>query len=189
MPLVKAPPAQTRVPVGSGASGSGPDAPSLTTAVRSLPERFRSVVNRSDDLADIRRRPQVGAATAMEHLLCVGDLLRQVGDRLEQLSADARPLKGRLNRCERIGGYHAWDPEMVLAVFRSEAERVGRIGRELAGDQRLPEACRRGLALIAAELVERLVRESDEHLQEAELAMMGSEPSTVRGDQRVEPVR
>jgi hypothetical protein len=183
VPLVKAPPAHTEAAVGSDASVSDPVAPSLTSAVRSLPERFRSIVDRSDDPADLGRRPWMDAATAMEHLLCVGDLLHRAGDRLEQLVADARPLKGQLNRYERVAGYHAWDPEMVLTVFRSEAERVARSGRELAGDKRLPVACRRGLALIAADLVDRLVQESDKHLVEAEHAVAASASGTA-GERR-----
>jgi len=180
MPLIQTTPVHTCGPE-SPSGPSTPQTPSLTTAVRGLPERFRWLMNASADPTGLERRPDPDAATAMEHLGCVRDLLHSAGDRLERLAADSRLVEGRLVRCERIGGCHAWDPEVVLAVLGAEAERVARIAGGLASDERLPVACRRGLSLIAAELVDHLVREGEEHFRQAQLAMAAPESRMAQG--------
>ena len=180
MPLIETPPVRT-YGLESPSGPSNAEAPSLTAAVRALPERFRWLVNASVDPAGLERRPAPDAATAMEHLACVRDLLHSASDRLERLAADSRLVEGGLAHCERIGGYHGWDPEVVLAVLGAEAERMARIAEGLASDERLPVASRRGLALIAAELVDHLVRESEEHFRQAELAMAAPESRMAQG--------
>lgn len=147
----------------------------LIDAVRSLPERFRTLFtglsletpleNRS------RQRPSLHAPTAVEHLICVREALEDAGNLIERVAHDARPVPVRARVAEPIGGYNRWRPEELLSGLAAESERLARIMGDLTNDGSLPEDVRVGLQLIAGELLRQIMGDATAHLSEAGFAM------------------
>lgn len=144
-------------------------------AVRSITGHFRKLfAGFSGDEAGadrIERRPAVGSPSAVEHVLCLRDLLHATTDRLERLSRDARPVRQGAHLYQPVAGYHRWELEEVLRNLGAEAERLARAAERLSADDGMPAGIRHGVESIAAELLRQVLRHGAVELDETEFAL------------------
>lgn len=147
--------------------------------VRSLPNRSRELLaaQRSVDKSGRERdggRGNPRPPTAIERLLCITDLVQATADHLERLAVDVRPLEARCRIFEPVAGYHRWDPDAVVSALVAASGRLAQVAEEVALDNRLPPRVRRGVALIAVELLAHVAAEGARQLSLAELALRSS---------------
>lgn len=156
-------------------SGGGPKASGAAlaemTAIRSQMADLRTLLGTCLEPAGTARihgRSSPECPTVVEHALYLRDLLHAAADRLERLTADARPVHVRLMNCEPVAGYHRWTAEQLLVGVGAEAERLGRLTQELLTTNSVPVAVQQGLQSIAADLLLHVVEDGEEHLRRAE---------------------
>lgn len=151
------------------------DRASASDAVRSMPDQFRTLFDSaSADASRMDRstqRPDPKSPSAVEHVLCLRDIIEATAERLERLSRDARPVCPRAHRYGPVAGYHRWDPEELLRTLATEAERLARVAEELSSSEAFPVEVRLGMESIAGELLRHVLRYAAAELGEAELAL------------------
>ncbi|MFN2504952.1 MAG: hypothetical protein ABR540_12145 [Acidimicrobiales bacterium] len=150
-------------------------------ALRSLPDRYRAV------LAGDRDRADPAELAALEEAARTRDVLGAAAQRVERLLEDSRPVSDAVPPGGPRRGPTEWDPEVVLEIMDTNAERVARlVGAipESAGDR---VGVREGLESITHEIVNEAASEGERSLRNSERVVGGTPNGADRRDPRPDP--
>jgi hypothetical protein len=135
--------------------------------LRALPNRYRQAVAN-------QRQAQAGdnaddvAPTAVEEAAQARDLLDTTARRVERLLEDSKPVSNPLEGQPPRRGKYGWDPEVVLEVLDTNAERLARLVEAIPETTADRTGVRQGLESITGEIVNEAVSESERGLRQVE---------------------
>ena len=143
------------------------DAPDPVSQLRALPDRYREV------LAPGAGNDRVGEPgslppDAVEEAAQARDVLASTARRVERLLEDSKPVGEPAEGAPPRRGHYNLDPEVVLEVLDTHAERLAELA-EAVPDEAADRgaAVREGLQAITGEMVSEAVAESERRLREA----------------------